>query len=74
MELKYQKFLEQYLMQYVQIVPLWNWNNITTIVFDEFLSSNCTFMELKLLLIVRIMSASVCSNCTFMELKFVIIK
>ena len=54
----------------VLIVPLWNWNNFIWYFFAPTLSSNCTFMELKLGWPRWSSVASPRSNCTFMELKY----
>ena len=53
----------------VLIVPLWNWNYCPLFRKTSLKCSNCTFMELKLL-INFIIDLIYCSNCTFMELKW----
>ena len=59
----------QYWGKYVLIVPLWNWNSIPTYWRGPEPSSNCTFMELKWILLAVLTILLVRSNCTFMELK-----
>ena len=40
----------------------------------DLMGSNCTFMELKLLVKVTRLIPIFCSNCTFMELKYINLK
>ena len=54
----------------VQIVPLWNWNIWSSISYTIVISSNCTFMELKFVIVAWSLLVEMGSNCTFMELKF----
>ena len=55
----------------VLIVPLWNWNSEEEGKRTLRVSSNCTFMELKLVWLWFLRLVSCRSNCTFMELKFI---
>ena len=54
----------------VLIVPLWNWNDGGELgVSEQSRCSNCTFMELKFIILDFFCLKLGSSNCTFMELK-----
>ena len=71
MELKWWRTKTTHAALSVLIVPLWNWNNRSAACSLSSLSSNCTFMELKLHQGSQGYAVGKRSNCTFMELKLV---
>ena len=54
----------------VLIVPLWNWNRLSSLTAARMVRFNRTFMELKLLGRKEITDISNSFNRTFMELKY----